>query len=407
MRHSASRLATGRGRAATSGDADEPDRTTSCTTPRRAVRAARAIRIIYPRQASGEHHAERRVDTVFVTAHRRARRVSHARSVRFEPELEGRQPVRDDRRHRLGLHRRHPGPVEQRRRQARHCRQRPVHLPVVDCQWQRIRGGRRVAARGPDLHGHERFRHGRRQRQGRYRDVHALHVHAAAAACDLQHGQGRQLQPVSDRRWTHHIRGAQRRRDPAGPHAAGPGRLRPAAAIRRQGPSDRRGGREDPAHRGPELPGHEVSARGRTQGPHVVQRSGQRLQHQLPDQQSVQVPERRHDQRRQRDVVLLEVHAAALPRRLHPHDPQPGDAAGHGRRRLHFLLRQVGRRRRPGSGQAGHDPAADRLRCDPHVSVQLHGLGLAADRCRGRAGSGEGHDGDSRWSRPRNGSTRS
>ena len=57
----------------------------------------------------------------------------------------------------------------------------------------------------------------------------------------------------------------------------------------------------------------------------------ERPQHRLPDQQALQVPERRHDQRRQRDVLLLEVHAPALPRRLHPDDPQPGDAAGHRR----------------------------------------------------------------------------
>jgi len=60
----------------------------------------------------------------------------------------------------------------------------------------------------------QRHRHGAEQRQGRDRDLRALHFHAAATAGDLQHGQGRQLQPVPDRGWTHHRRGAQRRPDP-------------------------------------------------------------------------------------------------------------------------------------------------------------------------------------------------
>ncbi len=64
------------------------------------------------------------------------------------------------------------------------------------------------------------------------------------------------------------------------------------------------------------------------------------------------------------------------------------------RRRLDFLRRQVGRRRRPGPGQAGHDPAVDRFRLHPHVSVQLHGLGLAADQRPRGAGARAGHDGD-------------
>ena len=84
---------------------------------RPAIRAARAIGNLHQWQASGEHHADRRGNTVFVTAHRRARRVSHARSVRLEPELGRRQFVRDDRRHGLGLHRGRPVPVDAHRRQ--------------------------------------------------------------------------------------------------------------------------------------------------------------------------------------------------------------------------------------------------------------------------------------------------
>ena len=375
-------------------DADEPDRSSNCAAIRAAIRAVRAANIIFSGQAGGEHHAERHVDFCIVPAAGSARPVLRAGGVRFQPELAGRQPVRHRQRHGLGLHQRNPGVVEQRWRPARRRRQRSLHLSAADRQWQRLRGGRRDAARGPDLHRRQRFRHGARQRHRRDGELCPVHVHAAAVAGHLQHRQGRQLQLVPDCRRAPGIRGAERRRGAAGPHAAEPGRFRPAAAVRRRGPRDRRRGREDPAGGGAELPRHEVPARARRRRRDLLQRPQERLQHQLPDHESLEVPERRRDQRRQRDVLLLEVLAAALSRELHPHDPQPGHAARHHRRRLDLLRRQVERRRRSRRGQAGHDPAPDRLRRDPHVSDQLPGLGLAADRRRRGPGPRAGDDGD-------------
>ena len=103
-----------------------------------------------------------------------------------------------------------------------------------------------------------------RQRHERGRDLRALHLHAAAAAGDLQHGQGRQLQPVSDRR------GTQRRsRCPATPRSCRTSRCCTPAGFNLL----RLFGAEPPATdvvaekilrlAAQNYPGHEVPARGR------------------------------------------------------------------------------------------------------------------------------------------------
>ncbi len=102
-----------------------------------------------------------------------------------------------------GLLGRIAGVVEQWHRQAHDPRQWCVQVSVEDCQRQQLRRGRRDTACRPDLHGGERHRHGAWRRFQRDRDLRALHLHAARAARDLQHGQGHQLQPVPDRRGTH------------------------------------------------------------------------------------------------------------------------------------------------------------------------------------------------------------
>ncbi len=101
------------------------------------------------------------------------------------------------------------------------------------------------------------------------------------------------------------------------------------------------------------------------------------------------LPERRDRQRRQRNLVLLEVHADDLPHELHHARPQQRDAARHGRRRLDLLRGPDGGRRGSCRGKARHRPADDRFRLDPQLrDPERQLLELEADRCPGRPGAG-------------------
>ena len=197
-------------------------RSTSCATTRPSIRAVRATNIISSGQASGEHHADRHVDTSGSFRRIATLGVCSRRSRHAVPARTGRkQPVRHRRRHGRRASPAAPSPCGTTAATGSPSPPTAVHVPVADRQWQRLLGGRRDAARrarpAPSTNGSGTA-------HGNVTDVTVTCAPYTFTRRPLpaiySTGKAVNYSPYRTAGGPRYSRGAQRRRGAAGPHAA-------------------------------------------------------------------------------------------------------------------------------------------------------------------------------------------